>query len=172
MEALVGTIAGWIEKLWNFFIPFTVVKEYQAGVLLRFGKYKKVLRAGFHWCWPFYIDEVVECDIATETIETKPQSLTTKDGQNIVVSARVKCYVEAPEIYTIKVKDVTNAIGDITQGKIKDVIMKLTWEECRESNLDTQITGKVRAEATKWGVYVERVTTADLQLTRSIRLIQ
>lgn len=172
MGELIGHIVQLFEKIFYFFVPFYVVKEYQAGVLLRFGKYEKELNAGFHWIWPFAIDEVIDCDIATETIETKPQSLTTKDNLNIVVSSRVKCYVNDPSVYTIKVKDVTNAISDITQGKIKDVLMKLTWEECRDSSLDTQITHRVRSEAAKWGVYIERVTISDLQITRSIRLIQ
>jgi regulator of protease activity HflC (stomatin/prohibitin superfamily) len=171
MESLLSWLLQTVEKIFFFFIPFVVIKEYQAGVLLRFGKYKKVLKAGFHWCWPFYIDEAIECDTATETIETKAQSLTTKDEKGITISSRIKCYVDKPDIYICKVKDVPNAICDITQGKIKETIMKLTWEECRDSSLDTQITEKVRREATKWGVYVERVTIADLQLTRTIRLI-
>jgi regulator of protease activity HflC (stomatin/prohibitin superfamily) len=172
MESLLSWLLQLTEKVFFFFVPFVVIDEYQSGVLLRFGKYKKVVLAGFHWRWPFSIDEFVMVDIATETITTEPQSLTTKDGKNIVVSAKVKCYVYKPDVYAIKVKDVTNAISDITMGKIKQAVMKASWEECRENEFDTKITQTVRTEADKWGVSIERVTTVNLQLTGSIRVIK
>lgn len=165
-----STILSWLEKAYDTITPFYIVKEYEGAVVLRFGRFFREASPGPHWKWPL-MDEVLTCDIATETISVKSQSLTTKDNQNIVVSAVIKYNISQPSIYLIKVKDVANAIPDIAQSKIKSVVMSKTWAECREDGLDNEITKKVRHEAAKWGISIDFVTLTDLAVIRSIRLI-
>jgi regulator of protease activity HflC (stomatin/prohibitin superfamily) len=155
---------------WDTFKICFWVQEYEGAILMRVGKYKRDLEPGFHWKW-FVFDEVLTCSIATETMNVKSQSLTTKDNHNIVISAVVKGNISNPKKYLLKVKDVTAAISDVTQGKIKDIVMHKTWEECRD-NLDETITSAVQSEAKKWGISVDYVTITDLAIIKTIRLIQ
>jgi regulator of protease activity HflC (stomatin/prohibitin superfamily) len=166
-----STILSWLEKAYDTITPFFVVKEYEGAVMLRFGRFLREVKPGPHWKWPL-MDEVLTCEIATETISVKSQSLTTSDDKNIVVSAVIKYKIDQPSIYLIKVKDVANAIPDIAQGKIKSVIMSKKWAECREEGLDNEITKKVRHEANKWGISIDFVTLTDLAIIKSIRLIR
>jgi modulator of FtsH protease HflC len=165
-------ILNWVSEIWGEYIKFWyVVREYEGCVVLRWGKsLDGKIEPGFHWKLP-WVDEVLTCQIATETIPVKSQSLTTKDNQNIVISAVVKCAISNPKKYLIKVKDVPSAISDVTQGKIKTIVMHKTWEECR-GDLDEEITSALRSEAIKWGVSVEWVTITDLAIIRTLRLIQ
>jgi regulator of protease activity HflC (stomatin/prohibitin superfamily) len=166
----ISAIFNLLSEAWAQIRPFFWVQEYDGAILTRFGKYIKDLPPGYHWKWPV-IDEVHNCIIATETITVKSQSLTTKDDKNIVISAVVKCKISNPKEYLLKVKDVTNAISDITQGKIKDIVMHKTWEECR-GDLDAEITDDLQDEAIKWGISVEYVTITDLAIIKTIRLLQ
>lgn len=167
----ISDILNWLTEVWEEYIKFWyVVRDYEGCVVLRFGKFHRESPPGFHWKLPG-IDEVQTCQIATETVTVASQSLTTKDGQNIVLGAVVKCNISNPKKYLLEVKDVTSAISDITQGKIKNIIMMKTWDECR-GDIDQEITVAVRSEATKWGVRVLFVTITDLALIKTIRLIQ
>jgi regulator of protease activity HflC (stomatin/prohibitin superfamily) len=166
-----STIFSTLSEAWEQIRPFYVIREYEGAILMRFGKCRvDEHKAGLYWKCPL-IDEVLTCFIATETMSVKSQSLTTKDDKNIVISAVVKCNISNPKKYLIKVKDVTNAISDVTQGKIKDIVMHKTWEECR-GDIDELITKAVRSEAIKWGISVDYVTITDLAIIKTIRLIQ
>jgi regulator of protease activity HflC (stomatin/prohibitin superfamily) len=166
----ISAILNFLSETWDQVKWWYVIREYEGSVVLRFGKVVKESDPGFHWKIPF-IDEVLTCIIATETMTVKSQSLTTKDDKNIVISAVVKCNISNPKKYLIKVKDVTNAISDVTQGKIKDIVMHKTWDECR-GDLDGDITKAVKSEAVKWGISVDYVTITDLAIIKTIRLIQ
>jgi regulator of protease activity HflC (stomatin/prohibitin superfamily) len=165
-----ATIFGVLSEGWDSIKIFFWVQEYEGAILMRVGKFKRELDPGFHWKW-FVFDEVLTCSIATETMSVKSQSLTTLDDKNIVLSAVVKCQISNPKKYLLKVKDVTNAISDVTQGKIKDIVMHKSWEQCREG-LDEAITLALKPEAMKWGISVEYVTVTDLAIIKTFRLIQ
>jgi regulator of protease activity HflC (stomatin/prohibitin superfamily) len=166
----ISDILNWLSEIWEQLKFWYVVREYEGCIILRWGKFTKESDPGFHWKFP-WIDEVMTCQIATETITVSSQSLTTQDGQNIVLSAVVKCNISNPKKYLLEVKDVPSAISDIAQGKIKNIVMLKTWDECR-GDLDGEITTAVKSEATKWGVRVQFVTITDLALIKTIRLIQ
>jgi regulator of protease activity HflC (stomatin/prohibitin superfamily) len=166
----ISAILNFLSEIWSDFRPFFIVREYEGAVVLRFGRVQREAESGLHWKIPF-VDEVLTCMIATETISVKSQSLTTLDDKNIVISAAIKCYVSNPKKYLIKVRDVTDAISDIAQGKIKSIIMAKTWDECR-GDIDSEITKLVKPEAVKWGITIDYVTVTDLAIIKTFRLIQ
>jgi predicted amino acid-binding ACT domain protein len=67
--------------------------------------------------------------------------------------------------------DAQDAIADMSQSVIKNVIMSMSMEECTDTELDNTLTKKVRVEARKWGVDIQQVTLTDLAPIRSYRLI-
>lgn len=169
MEFLIQLL-DFIRDIWQSLLPFHTVNEYDRAVILRLGKFHKVCEPGPHFKVPL-IDDIITCRVSFATINIRPQSLTTKDGQNVVVSAVIKYKVDDPKTFTIEVDDPKDAIADIAQGKIKELIIERSWEECK-SLKDTEIKGKVAKEASKWGIKVDFITITDLALMRSIRLIQ
>ena len=174
---MVETIAQFfvfLKDCWEDVIPYFVVPQTQRAVVMRNGTFHKEAGPGPHWKLPkvFSIgDEVNYVDTVTETTETDPQSLTTHDGFEIVVSAIIKHKVSDPQTYLLDVFDVKAAIVDITMSKIKKNVMCRTWEECKDESLDNEISKQSRAEAKKWGVHIEYVTIVNLAKMRSLRLI-
>jgi regulator of protease activity HflC (stomatin/prohibitin superfamily) len=99
------------------------------------------------------------------------KSLYTKDKQNIVVKGLIKYKIADVKIFLLEVYDAQDALSDMSQSIIKNVIMSMTMDECTDSELDNTLTKKVRVEAKKWGVEVQQVTLTDLAPIRSYRLI-
>jgi regulator of protease activity HflC (stomatin/prohibitin superfamily) len=165
-DKLVELLTNW----WNEIKPLVIIRDYEEAVLLRFGKFKKVLKPGLHFKIPMF-DEVIDQHVVVTTLSLDAQSLYTRDKQNIVVKGLVKYRIADVKTFLLEVYDAQDAISDMSQSIIKNVIMSMTLEECTDAELDNTLTKKVRVEARKWGVEVQQVTLTDLAPIRSIRLI-
>jgi regulator of protease activity HflC (stomatin/prohibitin superfamily) len=165
-DKLIEVLIEW----WNHILPFIIIKDYEQAVLLRFGKFKTVLKPGLHLKLPFF-DEVIDQHIVATTLSLSAQSLYTKDKQNIVVKGVIKYRIADVKIFLLEVWDAQDALSDMAQSIIKNVIMSMTLEECTDSEIDNALTKKVRVEARKWGVEVQQVTLTDLAPIKSFRII-
>lgn len=165
-DRLIDLLTGWFEQL----LPFFVVRHYEEAVVLRFGRFHKTAKPGFHWRIPF-VDEPVEQHVVVTTLSLPPQSLYTKDKQNIVVKGVIKYKISDIETFMLEVYDAQDAISDMTQSIIKNIIMNKTLDECIDSEIDNTLTKKARVEAKKWGVDIQQVTLTDLAPIRSFRII-
>lgn len=172
---LLNFIKDLIVSGWSMIWPFYIMDEYNRGLVLRWGKYKRFIEPGLGMKWPI-AEELFTASIATETISTTAQSLTTKDGVSISISLVVKYNVgddeESLKKYLLKVRDVNDAIDDIAMGKAKMIVMQNTWEECKTNDLDNAITIKTRAEAKKWGINIDYVVLVELAESFNLRLMQ
>ena len=165
-DKLIEVLIEW----WNHILPFIIIRDYEQAVLLRFGKFNKVLLPGIHFKIPFF-DEAIDQHVVVTTLSLDAQSLYTLDKQNIVVKGLVKYKIADVKIFLLEVYDAQDALSDMSQSIIKNIIMSMTLEECTDSELDNILTKKVRVEARKWGVEVQQVTLTDLAPIRSYRLI-
>lgn len=165
-DKLVDLLSNWMREL----LPVTIIPSYEAGVLLRMGKFNKILEPGIYFKIPFF-DEVVTHHIVMTTLSLPAQSLYTIDNQNVVVKGVVKYKIEDVKTFLLEVYDAKDAISDMTQSIIKNIIMSKTMSQCTHSEIDNTLTKKARVEIRKWGVDVQQVTLTDLAPIRSYRLI-
>lgn len=165
-DKLIDVLIEW----WNHILPFIIIRDYEQAVLLRFGRFNKVMLPGIHFKLPFF-DEVIDQHVVITTLSLDAQSLYTKDKQNIVVKAVIKYKISDVKIFLLEVFDAQDALSDMSQSIIKNVIMSMTMDECTDSELDNTLTKKVRVEARKWGVDIQQVTLTDLAPIRSFRFI-
>jgi membrane protease subunit HflK len=165
-DKLIDVLLEW----WNHVLPFIIIRDYEEAVLLRFGRFNQVLLPGIHFKIPFF-DEVIDQHVVVTTLSLDAQSLYTQDRQNIVVKGIIKYKIADVKTFLLEVYDAQDALSDMSQSIIKNVIMSMTLEECIDPEMDNTLTKKVRVEARKWGVDVQQVTLTDIAPMRSIRLI-
>lgn len=165
-DKLIEIITHW----WLQLTPVIIIRDYEEAVLLRFGKFKAVFKPGIHFKIPLF-DEVIDQHVVITTLSLDAQSLYTLDKQNIVVKAVIKYKISDVKTFLLEVYDAQDALSDMSQSIIKNVIMSMTMDECTDSELDNTLTKKVRVEARKWGVEIQQVTLTDLAPIRSFRFI-
>ena len=165
-DKLIEIITHW----WLQLTPVIIIRDYEEAVLLRFGKFKSVLKPGMHIKIPLF-DEVIDQHVVVTTLSLDAQSLYTLDKQNIVVKGVIKYKISDVKTFLLEVYDAQDALSDMASSIIKNVIMSMTLEECTDQELDNTLTKKVRVEARKWGVEVQQVTLTDLAPIRSYRFI-
>jgi regulator of protease activity HflC (stomatin/prohibitin superfamily) len=165
-DKLIDVITNW----WTQIVPAVIVPNYEQAVLLRNGKFIKVLQPGFHVKLPIF-DEVITQHVVVTTLSLAPQSLYTQDKQNIVVKGVIKYRIADVKTFLLEVFDAQDALADMTQSIIKNIIITTSLENCLDPDIDNILTKKVRVEAKKWGVDVQQVTLTDIAPIRSFRII-
>jgi len=158
-----------LENIWDSIVPYIIVLEYQEGVLLRFGKYKKVLTKGIHFKIPIIDTPIIE-HIAVTTTTLPPQSLTTLDDKTIVVKGIIKYKITDIHKYALLIWDAKDALVDTTCGIIRDTVNEKNWEEIRLGKIDGLISRRVKSAAEEYGIEVIWVTLTDISIMKSFRL--
>jgi len=155
-------------KLGKDVLLWVIIEEWNEGVLLRFGKFVKVLKPGIHFKIPFF-DSVWETETITQSIDMNPQSITTADGKNIVVKAIIRFSVVDTKTYVTSIMKPHDVLVDTTQGMIREIIEDTRWYDL--VGIDKQLTTEVGKFMRRWGIKVEKVTLTDLAEIPSYRVI-
>lgn len=165
-DKLIELLSTW----WHYITPVVIIPVYEEAVLLRLGHFKKVLHPGFHVKLPI-LDEVLTQHVVVTTLSLSAQSLYTLDKQNIVVKGVIKYRIADVKTFLLEVYDAQDALSDMTQSIIKNIIISTTMDNCIDPDIDNVLTKKVRVEARKWGVDIQQVTLTDIAPIRSFRII-
>lgn len=161
-------LADLITSFWDIVSPFVVIYQYEGGVLLRFGLYKKTLGPGFHWKWPLM--EVVEtARTVTTTIDLNSQTLTTMDGKQVVISSVIKYRVRDVKPFLLEISEAEDALNDVSMGTIKTTVSNLNIDQLDQ--IESLSLEKVRKEVNQYGFKILSLTLIDCAQIRSIRLI-
>ena len=169
MEKFIDFLISIIER----FRFFWVIRQWEAGVILRLGKYTgKVMEPGFHFIWPFSIDEVHTINIIPDVAELEPQTIVMKDRSVVVIQAIVKYQVSNAETCLVEVGSELDALQQFTQGAIHTIVSAINYNEANVLEMEKSITREARTEVNKWGIKIHDVTIKSFGKMTSIRLIQ
>ena len=148
-------------------LPFVIIEQWNGAVQLRCGKFIKVLSPGIHFKMPFF-DSIIECPVITQSVNLPSQTLTTLDEQSIVLKSIIRYKVSNIQTYLLSVMHANDVLIDTTQGIIRDVVERTTWNNLVDVN--ETITNEVKEYVVRWGIEVEAVTITDLGIVKSFRI--
>src|SRR5688572_1700272 len=118
-------IVDFVISIIELFRFFWVIRQWERGVILRFGKWTgKVLQPGPHLIFPFAIDEVHTIDIIPTVAELDPQTILMKDKIVVVAQALIKYEVTDPKVCLIDVANEIDAVKEFTQGALHTIVAK------------------------------------------------
>jgi regulator of protease activity HflC (stomatin/prohibitin superfamily) len=169
-----------------------IVNQSETMVIERLGKFDRVLDSGLNIIYPIiekprkinwkYTEnrngkEIVrrikkkEIDLRETVYDFPKQSVITKDNVGIDINAMIYFQVTGPKKAVYEINDLPNAIENLTQTTLRNVIGEMELDETLSSR-DT-INKKLRKildEATdKWGVKVNRVELQDIIPPKDIK---
>lgn len=167
-----------VEKLVDLLVEFlelfrfcTVVDCYERGVMLRFGRFHKVIEPGLCFQIPFFIDRIITENVTPKLHQLPTQSIATRDDKQIAMGA-VICYsIRHIDKAILEVESVNHAVNDAAQTVILDLILSSTWDEVRSPEFGDLMTAQCRKRAWKYGIEIESVRFCELALVRTYRMI-
>lgn len=160
----------WLQTKWNNHVaPMIVVKEWEGGVILQFGKFDRVLKKGRNWKWPFPFNEAHKCLIKPETISVDV-TITTLDGKTLSVEIIGEYEVVDVKQWLMEANDAPSNVRDLLKGYSEDVLSDSNFEEINKKPIKTKIKGKLNEGVNSLGAKFNRILFGKNVLTRSISL--
>lgn len=165
-------IVDFLISILELFRFFWVIRQWERGVTLRFGKWTgEIMEPGFHFIYPFSIDEVHVITILPTVLELDPQTIITKDNVVVVAQALVNYEVDNPKICLIDVANETDAVKEFTEGAISTIIVKSDYSSINIKELEREVREKARKDVSKWGIKIHSVVIKSFGKMNTIRLM-
>jgi regulator of protease activity HflC (stomatin/prohibitin superfamily) len=140
-----------------------VVKQWERGVVLRFGRYQGSRSPGLNVIIP-YVDRMIKVDTRVETIVVDPQEVITKDNVTVQVDAVVYFQVVNPEAAVIKVMDYEQATTQISLTTLRSVLGQSELDEllAHLDRINERLRQIIDDHTEPWGVQVTAVEVKDV----------
>jgi len=142
-----------------------ILREYERGVIFRWGKLKRAKGPGLIFLIPF-IDRMVRIDLRVVTIDVPRQEVMTRDNVPATVDAVVYFRVVDPEAAVVKVENFLKASSMIAQTTLRSVLGQSELDEllARREKINLQLQEIIDRQTEPWGVKVSMVEVRDVVL--------
>lgn len=148
-----------------------VVKEYERGVVYRFGRVRpNPLRAGLAFLVPV-VDRLQKVNMQIITLPVPAQDGITRDNITVRVDAVVYFRVMDPLRAAVDVQDYFAAIAQVAQTSLRSIIGKSDLDDLLgdRENLNRGMELMIDSPAAGWGVHIDRVEIKDVSLPDTMK---
>jgi len=171
LYTLTAAGAAGIGVMWLAVQNIRVIKQFERGVVYRFGRVQsRVREPGLTMLVPF-VDRLQKVNLQIITLPVPAQDGITRDNVTVRVDAVIYFKVEDPVRAAVDVQDYMSAIGQVAQTSLRSIIGK--------SNLDDLLSNRERlnqglellidSPALGWGIQIDRVEIKDVVLPDSMK---
>jgi regulator of protease activity HflC (stomatin/prohibitin superfamily) len=153
-----------------FGLSVRVVKQYEDGVLFRFGRVVGERAPGFRVIVPF-VDVLHRVSLRIVTMPIQSQGIITRDNVSVDVSAVAYFRVVDAVKSVVAIENVRAAIDQIAQTTLRKVVGQHTLDETlsETDRINLDIRQILDVTTVDWGVEVTLVELKDIQLPESMK---
>jgi regulator of protease activity HflC (stomatin/prohibitin superfamily) len=147
-----------------------VLRQYERGVVFLLGKFEGVRNPGLTFIfWPF--QQMVRVSLRTVTMQIPSQRIITKDNVSIDIAAVAYYHVTDPEKSVIAIENVYNAINQISQTTVRNVVGRFNLDQLLADTpgVNDQIKDVIDRHTEPWGAQVTVVEIKDIQLPENMQ---
>lgn len=107
---------------WVLFSSVRQIDETQRGVVLRFGKFDRIMVAGLNFKWPTPIEQVYVVDATRVRSESDQVPMLTKDENIVIIDFNVQYSVGDPYKFEFAVRDPDDTLRKASESAVRQVI--------------------------------------------------
>ncbi len=147
-----------------------IINQYERGVVLRLGRYSRMLEPGFRVIIP-YIDKMVKVDVRTTPMDIPKQEVITRDNVTVNVDAVVYARVIDAGKAVLETTDYRYATSTFAQTALRDVTGNFDLDELlsKRDEISAQIKTIVDVQSDKWGIDIENVKLQNIELPADMK---
>lgn len=164
-------IFDFISAAWQWFIPWVIIDIYEEGVILRLGKFHRVIKPGIRFMLPCGIDVCKFDTVVRQTSYLEVQSLTSKDGKPVTLTAILIYTIKDIAKFLLEIDDGETDVQNMCYGVITECVENTNWNDIRTKNFNDDVKHKCRRLCdTYCGVKLLDVRWSDKATARTLRL--
>jgi len=147
-----------------------VVKQYERGVIFLLGKCTGVRGPGLIFIFPIF-EQMTKVTMRTVTMAIPSQKIITKDNVSIDIAAVAYYHVVDPVKSVIAIEDVFNAVNQISQTTVRNVVGQFMLDQLLSQTVDInqQIKNVIDSHTEPWGAEVTAVEIKDIFLPENMQ---
>jgi regulator of protease activity HflC (stomatin/prohibitin superfamily) len=152
-------------------VSVRVVKQFERGVVFRFGRVRPAIRGpGLVLLMPI-VDRLQKVNMQIITMPVPAQDGITRDNVTVRVDAVVYFSVIDPVRAAVDVQDYISAIGQVAQTSLRSIIGKSDLDDLlsNREGLNQGMELMIDSPALGWGVHIERVEIKDVALPETMK---
>jgi regulator of protease activity HflC (stomatin/prohibitin superfamily) len=159
---------GWIFILiilLYLFASLRVLKQYERGVVFFLGRFAEVRKPGLTLIF-VPIQQMVRVSLRIVTMQIPSQKIITRDNVSIDIAAVAYYHVTDPEKAVIAIENVYNAINQISQTTVRNVVGRFSLDQLLSdtAGINEQIKNVIDLHTEPWGAQVTAVEIKDIVL--------
>jgi regulator of protease activity HflC (stomatin/prohibitin superfamily) len=156
------------------FLPFSVAinKEWEEAIILRFGKFQRLVGPGFFFKWPF-AESFLKQDKRIITLDVSRQEVMTKDNISVSVDAVVFMKVVNTKDSLVNIQNMWNSVMKYAQTTMRDAVGDVELDEllARRDEVASKIEKIVERETKEWGVDIISVNLQNVELPEDMKRV-
>lgn len=151
-------------------LSLRIVKQYELGVLFRFGRVIAVLEPGLRFIIPL-VDVMHRVSTRIVTMPIQSQGIITKDNVSVDISAVAYFRVIDAKLSVLSIENTKAAIDQIAQTTLRKVVGQHTLDEtlAETNRINMDIREILDMTTLDWGIEVTLVELKDIQLPDSMK---
>ena len=154
------------------FAPITVrmIKEYERGVIFRFGRLVGARGPGLFFVIPFF-ESMTKVDLRITTLDIPVQEAITRDNVTVKVNAVISFRVLEPEAAIIKAANYKLATSELGQTTLRSVLGRTDLDDLlsQRDELNHRIRETMDERTGPWGVKIAAVDIKDVELPETLQ---
>jgi regulator of protease activity HflC (stomatin/prohibitin superfamily) len=152
------------------FISIRVLRQYERGVVFNLGKFSGVRGPGLTLIW-VPVQTMTRVSLRTVTMQIPSQKIITKDNVSIDIAAVAYYHISDPEKSVIAIENVYNAINQISQTTVRNVVGRFSLDQLlsQTADINEQIKNVIDAHTEPWGTQVTAVEIKDITLPENMQ---
>jgi regulator of protease activity HflC (stomatin/prohibitin superfamily) len=147
-----------------------IIKEYERGVILRWGRFSHVKLPGIRFLIPF-VDQMFRIDLRVVTMDVPKQEMMTRDNVPVTVDAVVYFRVVNAEDAILKIENYVKATALIAQTTLRSTVGQHMLDELlsERDRVNEKLQTVIDEQTEPWGVKVTNVEVRDVILPETMK---
>jgi len=147
-----------------------ILKEYERGVIFRFGRLRGVKGPGIFLIIPL-VDKMVKVDLRIVTMDVPPQDIITKDNVPVKVNAVVYFKVMEPEKSVVAIENYIVATSQIAQTTLRSIIGQVDLDDLlsRREKINKELQKIIDDQTDPWGIKISLVEIKEVELPETMK---
>ncbi|HUW72331.1 MAG TPA: slipin family protein [Methanosarcinales archaeon] len=147
-----------------------ILREYERGVLFRFGRLRGARGPGIILIIPF-VDKMIRVDLRTVTLDVPPQDVITRDNVPVKVNAVAYFRVIDPEKAIVEIENFKIGTSQIAQTTLRSILGQAELDDLlsRRDKINKELQVIIDERTDPWGVKVSIVEIKDVEMPETIQ---
>ena len=153
------------------FNSIVVVRQTEAYIVERVGKFHGILDVGLHMIIPFFDKVVKKVSLKEHVVDFKPQPVITSDNVTMQIDTVVFYQITDAKLFTYGVSNPLSAIENLTATTLRNIIGDLELDATLTSRdvVNTKMRMILDEATDPWGIKIRRVELKNIIPPRDIQ---